>query len=136
MTLHRRRTFFMAAALGVALAAGPALAGQAREDILASAPGCALPRQPIETVIGCPEFLAGGAFSPEEKHAILEEARAEFVRDPVGDLKVYASIEQAAGRAAALKRDTVKETEFREDTIAAVHLDLLSKPAKDRDSAA
>src|SRR5215813_1987393 len=136
MTLHRRRSFFMAAALGAALIAVTAPAAQARQDILASAQGHDLPRQQVETTIGFLEFLAGAAFPSEEKRAIIEEARTEFVRDPVGDLKIYESIEDAARRAAALKRDRVKAAEFREDTIAAIHLDLLSKPVKDRDSAA
>jgi len=126
----------MAAALGAALIAVTAPAAQARQDILASAQGHDLPRQQVETTIGFLEFLAGAAFPSEEKRAIIEEARTEFVRDPVGDLKIYESIEDAARRAAALKRDRVKAAEFREDTIAAIHLDLLSKPVKDRDSAA
>src|SRR5215470_16538243 len=131
MVLHRRRAFFIAAALGAALAAATAPTAQVREDILTSAQGHDLPRKQVETAIAFLEFLAGGAFSSEEKRAIIEEARTGFVRDPVGDLKVYASIEEASGRAAALKRDMVKEAEFREDSIAAIHLDLLSKPAKD-----
>jgi hypothetical protein len=136
MMLHRRRTFFIAVALGAALVAGTPPAAQAREDILASAQGHDLARQQVEVAIAFLEFLADGAFSSEEKHAILEEAHTEFMRDPVGDLKVYASIEEAARRAAALKGDKIKEAEFREDTIAAIHLDLLSKPAKERDSVA
>ena len=130
------RPLFFAAALAATLVAGATSAQQAREDVLASAQGHDLARQQVETAIAFLEFLAGAAFSSEERHAIIAEARAEFVRDPVGDLKVYESIGDAAGRAAALKHDKVKEAEFREDTIAAIHLDLLSKPAKDRDSAA
>jgi len=78
------------------LVAGATSAQQAREDILASAQGHELARQQVEAAIVFLEFLAGGAFSSEERRAIIEESRAEFVRDPVGDLKVYASIEEAA----------------------------------------
>jgi hypothetical protein len=132
MMLDRGRTFFIAFALGAVLVTGTPAAAQAREDILASARGHDLARQQVEVAIAFLEFLADGSFSSDEKHAIIEEARTDFMRDPVGDLKVYASIAEAARRAAALKGDKIKEAEFREDTIAAIHLDLLSKPAEER----
>jgi len=130
------RLLFFAAALAATLVAGATSAQQLRESILASAQGYELARQQVETAIAFLEFLAGGAFSSEERRAILEDARAEFVRDPVGDLKAYVSIEDAARRAASVRGDLIKEAEFREDTIAAIQLDLLSKPAKERDTAA
>ena len=130
------RTFFIVAALAATFVAGTASAVHASEDILASAQGHDLARRQVEAAIAFLEFLADGAFSSEERRAILEEARSEFVRDPIGDLRVYASVEDAAQRAASFQGDMVKEAEFREDTIAAIHLDLLSKPAEERDSAA
>lgn len=130
------RALFFAVAVAATLAADSISAHQARDGILASAQGHELARQQVETAIAFLEFLAGGGFSSEERNAILDEARAGFVRDPAGDLKVYASIEEAARRAASFQSDPVKKAEFREDTIAAIHLDLLSKPGSERDSAA
>lgn len=136
MTLRRSRSLFIVAALGAVLVGTGVSTAQARDDTLASAQGYDLARRQVETAIAFLEFLAGGAFLSAERHAILDEARAEFPRDPAGDLRAYASTEDAARRAASILGDKVKEAEFREDTIAAIHLDLLLKPAKERDSAA
>jgi hypothetical protein len=130
----RRRLLCIVAALTLTVAA--TAAADAREDMLASAQGHTLARRQVDAAIAFLEFLANEPFSPDERRMILEEARVAFSRDPEGELRVYASIEDAARRAASIRGDNVKAAEFREDTIAAIHLDLLAKPAKDRDSAA
>jgi hypothetical protein len=136
MTPITPRSLFIAAALAATLVAGTVQSMQASESLLATVEGYDLARQRVDSAITFLEFLADGAFSPEERRAIIEEARSEFLRDPAGELRVYASIEDAAQRAASFRGDVVKEEEFREDTITAIYLDLLSKPAQERDSAA
>ena len=130
------RSLFIAPVLAAALVAGTAPTAQAQESILASAQGHDLTRRQVEAAIAFLEFLAGGTFSSEERRAILDEARADFPRDPAGELRAYASVEDATRRAATFRGDKVREAEFREDTIAAIHLDLLSKPAQERDTVA
>jgi len=131
---RRRRLLCIVAALTLTVAA--AVAADAREDMLASAQGYTLARRQVDAAIAFLEFLANEPFSSNERRMIFEEARVAFPRDPEREFKAYASIEDAARRAALIRGDKVKEAEFREDTIAAIHLDLLAKPAAERDSAA
>jgi hypothetical protein len=135
MARLRKCSFLIAAAVGAALVAGIAPEAPAREDILASRQGQDLARRQVEAAIAFLEFLAAASFSSDERNKIIEEARTAFERNPAGERRGYAAVEAAARRAASFKGDKVREEEFRENAIAAIHLDLLSKPEKERDTA-
>lgn len=95
-----------------------------------------LARAQVDRATDFLEFLAGGRFSPEERHGIREGALGEFLHDPANALSGYASIEDTVGRIRAFNGDKVKEAELREAAIAAIHLHYASQPPQAFEEAA